>query len=528
MITVIKANMRTWLLVCLLAASVVFGLAFANAGGIDWPESRLLPAFSTPAAVLDCVDLSEGRGSEEDLLASLQGLVNRDQPRLAAIGRRSNAEGKFTWLKLHGLNYQMVGLYDAVLKYKTNAAGLVVTDPNQPDTLNLATTMAGVNDELICAPDLLPKLTNAPYNFRIVDDLRGRFADKYEVYDFLRTNYWSKCTHRIFAGMGPKLHGHLRDYLVATKCATVWLGPGKTRDAALLRSFVSDMKPVHGVYMGWWPGEGDGMEWIAKYGIPVLASDFFCNGTVFSGVNHRIEIPPIPKPPPLENKIYVAFILSDGDNVQYMQHAMEINWEKPVRGEIPIGWTASPLSVEMDPAMLAYFWSTATTNDCLVSGPSGAGYAHINHWSKSNISAFTKLSSPYLERSGLRVITIWDKVTMPVADAFAVDCPDLLGLTDQSGEYTGLNHGLHTIRLTPTYTSTVREMLEWIIGAAKDWNGKQPLFIAAQSDVWNLGPADLVKVAQQLDPARYKLVRPDQLFLLAKEMDSAAANQRAR
>jgi hypothetical protein len=350
-----------------------------------------------------------------------------------------------------------------------------------------------------------------------VDDLRGKFADKYAVYGYLHSNYWARCTHRIFAGMGPELHGHLRDYLVAVKSATVWLGPGKSEDAALLRSFVSDMTPVDGVYMGWWPGEGDGLQWIARYGIPVLASDFFCNATVFSGAARPIHIPEIPPPPRLENKVYVALILSDGDNVQYMQHTMKMNWENAARGTIPIGWTASPLAVDLDPMMLDYFWSTATTNDCLVSGPSGAGYAHINDWNPVNLEAFAKESAPYLKRGGLRVITIWDRVTGSVARSFATNCPNLLGLTDQRGRYNQVNLGLRTIGLTPTYTSTVGEMVAGITNAAAGWNGQAPLFLAAQSDVWHLGPADLVRVARALDGKKYKLVRPDHLFLLAQQ-----------
>lgn len=481
---------------------------------VSWPENQFLPSFAPPASKLDCINISSATGAEADLFVSLEGLVNRAQPRLACVSR--GGEGEYTWLELHKLHYRMIDGYDAVLKYRRAIKGLVVTDPSQPDTLNLATTMAGVNDELICSPRLLERLTNAPFRFRIVDDLRGRFADKYAVYGYLYSNYWPRCTHRLFAGMGVRLHGHLRDYLVATRTATVWLGPGKERDAALLRQFVSDMKPGGGVYMGWWPGEGDGLKWIAQYGIPVLASDFLCNATVFSGVRQAIQIPAIPPPPPLEKKVYVALILSDGDNIQYMQHAMKINWDDPERGTIPVGWTTSPLSVNLDPAMLNYYWTTATTNDCLVSGPSGAGYAHVNDWSEGNLASFTRATSPYLQRSGLRVITIWDRVTPEVACAFATNCPSLLGLTDQSGKYFAVNLGLQTIGLTPTYTSSVSKMIEYITNAAADWNGTAPLFIAAQANVWNLGPEGLREVARQLDTNEYRLVRPDQLFQLSK------------
>ncbi|HEY3857273.1 MAG TPA: hypothetical protein VGO67_23055 [Verrucomicrobiae bacterium] len=497
------------------AGMMVICLNVACADEIHWPEKQLLPRFAAPAGMLECVDVSSLSGAEYDLLSSLEGIVNRKKPRMACATR--GEEGKMTWLDLHKLPYRMVGGDEEMLKYQSMIRGLVVTDPDQPHTLNLATTIAGIKNELICDPSLLKKLTNAPFRFPIVDDLRGRFLDKYAVYGYLYTNFWPQCTHRIFAGMGPGLHGHLRDYLVAMRVATVWLGPGNERDAQLLRMFAGGMKPVHGVYMGWWPGEGDGLEFIARYGIPVLASDFLCNATIFSGTRRAIRVPKIPPPPPIENKVYVALILSDGDNVQYMQHAMKKYWDEPARGSIPIGWTASPLAVDIDPPMLDYYWTTATTNDCLVSGPSGAGYAHVNHWDSQNLAAFTRVSAPYLKQSGLRVITIWDRVNDNVARAFATNCSTLLGLTDQSGKYSKVNLGLQTIRLTPTYTSTVGEMIAGITNAAAGWNGNAPLFIAAQSDVWHLGPSGLAKVAEALDGSEYKLVRPDQLFLLAKQ-----------
>jgi hypothetical protein len=503
--------------VLILLAAIGVGCPDLVAGvGLAWPENQLLPNFSAPIPVLDCIDLRAASGAEIDLFASLEGIVNRTQPQIACVNGREE-EGRFTWLDLHKLPYSVVNGYNAVLKYRTNVTGLVVTDPAQPHTLNLATTMAGVNNELICDPSLLATLTNAPYNLAIVDDLRGRFADYHEVYGYLYTNYWSRCTHRIFAGMAPDLHGHLRDYLVAVKSATIWLGPGRVKDAELLALFVTNMTPVAGVYMGWWPGEGDGLKWIARYGIPVLASDFFCNATVFSGVGHPINIPEIPPLPPLENKVYVALILSDGDNIQYMQHTMKVDWEAPVRGTIPIGWTVSPLAVDLDPMMLDHYWSTATTNDCLISGPSGAGYSHINDWIPAFLEAFTKVSARYLQRSGLRVVTVWDRVNSPVARSFATNCPNLLGLTDQRGTYNKVDLGLRSIGLTPTYTSTVAEMVAGITNAAANWSSNAPLFIAAQSDVWHLGPAGLRNVARALDTNKYKLVRPDHLFLLSKQ-----------
>ena len=278
------------------------------------------------------------------------------------------------------------------------------------------------------------------------------------------------------------------------------------------------MTPLNGVYMGWWPDEGTGLGWIASYGIPVMASDDYWNGSVFSGCRSPIDVPNIPPPPPLENKIYVALIESDGDNVQYMQNFMTSpwRWADSNRGNVPISWTASALCADLDPVMLNFYWNTTYANECLISGPDGAGYAHIEHnWSSANTAAFARLSNGYLQRSGLRVITVWDSVNSGTAQAYATNCPTLLGLTDQAGSYSAVDMGLRTIKLTPTYAGNISQLTSAISNAAAGWNGSAPLFIAAQANVWSISPSDLLTVANSFDPNTYKFVRADHLFMLA-------------
>lgn len=493
----------------------------ADAAGLNWPADHLLPAFPPPAATLDCVELPTVNGPEADLFASLEGIVNRTQPRLTCIGRREN---QLAWLKIHRLPFRFITGDEALAKYKDDVTGLVVTDPNQPDTLDLATTLAGLDDELICAPSLLPKLTNAPFHFQIKEDLRGKFSSKRQVYEFMLTNCWPRCTHRVIAGMALHLHGNLRDYLVAVKAAVVWLDPRDRDDAHLLAKFVSGMKPADSVYMGWWPDEESGLTWIGRRGIPVLASDFYDNGSVFSGVRVPISPPPIPPTPPLQNKVYVAFFLSDGDNVQYMQHRLKQLWSDPARGQVPIGWTVSPLTTDLDPAMLNYYWTTATTNDCLVSGPSGAAYARLNFWRRANLDAYTKLTEPYLQRSGLRIITVWMRVTHKIGRAFAANCPALLGLiSHEGGSFTHVYQrpdggALPAIGLVAgaNYASNIEQLRDGITKAARHWNGTKPLFIAVQGSAWNITPTDLQNLATSLDTNKFVVVRPDHLFQLLK------------
>ena len=517
--TVQARNGRFISLVLIFALSI----SFAQGQGLTWPTNQMLPTFSKPAAVLDAIDISSNTGPEIDLFASLEGIVNRTQPQIICLNR-GDGEGEFTWVKLHNLNYNVTNGYNCILKYRSYVTGLVVTDPTQPDTLNLATTMAGVNNELICDPGLLNTLTNSPYDLSIKDDLRGRFSNKYQVYGYLYTNYWPLCTLRIIAGADPHVDGNLRDYLVAVKSATVWLDPGTRKDANLLRVFVSNMTPVNGLYMGWWPSEGNGLTWIANYGIPVLASDFYRNGSVFSGVQRAINIPPIPPPPPLTNKVYVSLILSDGDNVQYMQHVMKMWWGSPDRGKVPIGWTADALACDLDPAMLDYYWSTASSNDCLISGPNGAGYAHLELWNPANVAAFAGRTDAYLRRSGFRSITVWDNVTAGNAQAYATNCPTLFGLFDQGGSYNAVNFGLKTIALTPTYSPDTNAIISAIRDAARGWNGAAPLFIAGQGVSWNITPLDVLNIARTFDTNEFQFVRPDHLFLLYRQYHEEPAS----
>ena len=134
--------------------------------------------------------------------------------------------------------------------------------------------------------------------------------------------------------------------------------------------------------------------------------------------------------------------ISDGDNIQYCQHAMAKIYGQSGRGKMPMNWTISPALADFSPQMLNYYYGKATQNDCFVSGPSGMGYAmpydaHNARWNTATYSAFVpyaKLSQRYLEKAGLRVVTIWDEVNASQRKAYADECPYLYGLTIQDWE----------------------------------------------------------------------------------------------
>ena len=161
----------------------------------------------------------------------------------------------------------------------------------------------------------------------------------------------------------------------ATKSAVVYLDCTKKDEKAVFEKFLKDMTPGNGLVLGWYTTERSGITTVTAYGLSTLPADLFISSTFYSGTDHNIAIPSVPDKPELENKMYVAIYISDGDNIQYNQRYMRKLWDqkKNVRGQVPLNWTISPALVDVAPAMMNYYYTTATEKDCFVCGPSGLG-----------------------------------------------------------------------------------------------------------------------------------------------------------
>lgn len=473
-----------------------------------------------------------GSSAEMYLFASLKGIVNRTQPRIFSYEGDAFAEGPYTWLQSLGLGYtEIADKWSLIAKYRSELSGLIVYDPAQVHTVNLATVLAKDRKALIASPQLLSRLTAAPYNLPVLLDLRAQFSSKLQVYQTLYNTYWPNLDHRLLIGLNPDAHkAALREYAVALGAAVIWLDPNVAAESALLNNFLSAM-PAGSNYMGWWPEEAPGVQRASQYGIATIASDWCSNLTMHSGTSRTVNIKPIPPKPALQNKLYVAFILSDGDNLQYVEHLMRKLWNNPDRGSVPIGWTLSPAMLDAMPGALNYFWQTATDNDNLISGPSGYGYMYPNSWPNQNLlNQFVAKTEDYNQRAGFRVITIWNTITggidQNVGQSFAANAPSLLGLTAQNtgGGLTIYNNRLPGMALSCNYCTNEQAMKDHIATASAGWDGTTPRFIIIQAQPWtDVKPTNFKNVANSLN-ANYVVVRPDHIFQLIREANGLAAN----
>jgi hypothetical protein len=526
-------SLRTSLLVLALLS-----LGTPAWAALTWPEEQLLPSFPSPAANLDLFTLRGPASSPDELamFASLKGAVNVGRPRVFSYEGDAFAEGPHAWLQSLGLTWTEVSdNWTLVGKYRGELGGVVVYDPAVPDTLNLATTLAGRARALVASPALLPRLTGAPYNLPILEDLRGRFANKLAVYRHLRDVVWPTLTHRVVVGLSPEAHrAGVREYAAALGAAVIWLDPRTPGESALLDEFLAGMDPG-AAFMGWWPEEQSGVERASRHGIATVASDFATNLTVHGGMPRKVDFKPIPAKPILENKLYVAFWISDGDNLQYVEHLMRKLWNDGARGKVPMGWTVSPAMLDAMPAALDYYHRTASAGDVLISGPSGWGYAYPNSWrSPQTLARFLAKSDDYALRAGLRIVTVWNTITggidPGVGSSYAANAPSLLGLSAQNtgGGLTVYDGKLPAFALSCNYCTNEQAVKDFVAMAAKGWDRTAPRFILIQAQPWQgVTPTTFANVRDGLGPD-YAVVRPDSWFQLLRQANRLPIEPLAR
>src|SRR5699024_404792 len=87
--------------------------------------------------------------------------------------------------------------------YADELKGMIIYDPDVPDSVNVATTMAGLEEAAVASPELAEQLVKDPYNLEVIADLQGKFKDKLEAYTWQYENLWSQATKKMLVGLSP-------------------------------------------------------------------------------------------------------------------------------------------------------------------------------------------------------------------------------------------------------------------------------------------------------------------------------------
>ena len=400
------------------------GLAAGSAHGAPSPAAPSAPAASRAAWMMHFnLDWNVAGGlPEKALLVSLQGLANRSAPQLYIVH-----PPQFQWeitgplyefyQRKHGVKFTELASADAALaQFKSCARGYVVWDPAVAASLNVAFTLAGLEDALVVTAAQIPLVER--HGLKPIDDLRGRYTGKTDaaIYQDAYNRYWARCAKDRIMLMG----GHagavrmpaMADWGVREKMFfhDLSANPQHAEELALNRRLLGGLTP--GGYVFGWHSYGKDTEeqhttLLSTYGLrmeglhnlPNLS--FNCQFTFTPGFkfvnNHQAARDARLTAEP---KVYLAFVQSDSIGIGV--------WTKPGRGQLPFAWQVTMNWTEFSPAALEYFHESATPNDYFIGGLSGPGYMYPNHIPAARFPGLMAQAGELMARLDEHVMEIMD------------------------------------------------------------------------------------------------------------------------
>lgn len=495
---------------------------------LQWPADQIFPTFSAPEGELVAFPHDILSHKEMIALASLQGFVNSQKTRVVIL-----AGDVSKWLGDYGYSYNTVArenVYNCIKDLcEDSVSGVVLySDELNCEYINLASSIGNTMNAIPLTAEDYDKWRSEGIELPVLADIRGLTYDNpTEIYKYFFDNYWKDSDKRILVVQRTGMAFEMRDLAAAVGGAVVYLSCAGGPETWMFKQFLNSMTPGKSIITGWYADQERELMTVAgQCGLSCVPSDFFSNATVFAQ-KAEIAVPEVPDMPELENKIYIAYFLSDGDNIQYDMHAMREYWDNNSsnKGIVPVNWTISPALADIAPGMMNYYYSRATDKECFVCGPSGMGYTMPKNTFGSNkgnqfpntkkFAAYVDMTNNYLQKTGLRTVTIWDNLSLAQRNIYSEKGTYLYGLTVQhftdsslKKRFTGVTNDMLIMQMTPGYFAQNAEgnypltkLGDIINDAVKylKYNGNSPVFVATQVSVWgyhNIG--DVIALEEYL------------------------------
>lgn len=379
---------------------------------------------------------TSGMSAEEKLSAlAFQGLANRSGTNVfCRAGFWNWPPADRFWLEYFterkGFGFvEADGLPDLVRRFPDAADGLVVWDPRLVQTRWAAVVLAGLERLVPVAPECVgryPGLT-------VKEDLRGRFSSEIEAVRWAVEELLPRTSRELVTSVenawsGPTVDS--LDYAVARRSFVYSLphkGGRDTEELKLVHRILTHPVPGSPVF-GWAEPEEEYCSAVSVHDHYVMCAEapnlsFWaqvpCGRTSWNApagnaaqARRAAETPAEP-----EDRHYIAFCMSEGDSPKMAVSVQGGAWLDPARGTIPINWGMNPVFLEFFPALLEFYWDTATDADYFTGGASGAGYTLPNRI--SNPDAWMKKTGELFAKTGLTTTEAWMHFSRPVYERFA-------------------------------------------------------------------------------------------------------------
>ena len=379
-------------------------------------------------------------------LVGMQGIINRNKPRVYLDCNKYSDVSSY-WIPyikeevdVIEIDLDHLSIFNFLYeRYGSRFSGAVIYDPEVPETINIATMKAGLENLIILAPEQigLPGIPEFDYVYDLRDLVQQNNWDtsdgsKLSIYQWVYDNLWQNLEKRILGTISPgpptsqsiesgffPLGLVQREYIVSLKLSALWLDPRNSQEAELYSRFFDDAPspiPVLGVT----PDEYSSVDFISNHGNWNTCMAY-PNGplspgnlSVFSAIN-----PSIKKQPTAINssnilntlgeKPVATIFCSDGDNLQFQvdrgfHGAVDWIWDN-VQGN-KFGWTTNPTLSNIAPLIWNYYIDSQDEVE-LICGYSGAGFSRPYAMNETQLQEYIAKTAIYLNQTGLRTVRVW-------------------------------------------------------------------------------------------------------------------------
>lgn len=395
---------------------------------------HLSPSASSPGQPPGQISVIDMKGDWETagdlprqaLLISLQGIVNKHGAHIYLLypadhqhpGSRAILE---FYRQRHGLkSVEIQSVAEAVEKYRKYLKGYVVWDADVRTSLMVSFTVAGLEDALVVTQAHLPLMETI--GLKPVADFRGMFRGKtdLEIFQWAYDRYWARCSrdYLVYLGEhcrglkgGPGMRPAVADFAIVRQafCTDLSTLPAAVGEYRLADRIFGEMHP-YGYIFGWHSyckdKEEEHLTLVSRHALVVAEGLASVPNLSFHG---QLPLSPDFKfkqkgkfnpDPEIQEKVYLTFIESDGLGIG--------SWLKPGRGDIPYGWEMNEEYFHVAPALLEYYYETATDNDHFIGSLSGPGYFYPKAYPPDMLPGVLRREDSLMRRMDLHVFGIMD------------------------------------------------------------------------------------------------------------------------
>lgn len=418
---------------------------------------------------------------EAVMVACIQGILNRHTTQLYLLSDAHerpaywldtlSASGK--WLE-NKERTAIATLEELVALAGEQVKGVIIWDPEVPASLNVATTLAGLEDGIVMSPKQADLYLDS-WELPVIKDFRGMFtgretgskkndAYRWAIREFLETGrcdpHWL-CLYEdpyMTREKGDINYVVTRDWPVRNKSFVYDLSPWGDEqplddpdqrlgtdletyklmlEAVLKLTKGKQMTEVAGFFsfpkysnIPGYESKHDPVptEWETVY----LISPYNCyQNTVahlcFNQSVHaqapvgelkqgRPELKAVKK-----GKTYLCILMADYDSATPLYDFLPKHWNDSARGQIPLAWGINPNLIETYPDIIQHFYNTKSHNDFFTADASAAGYMNPNRIDSAYLPLFIHHNKRFYNRLDMSLspmVLDWDEPTDAVKDAF--------------------------------------------------------------------------------------------------------------